>query len=61
MVHRIGKLEIGEVCVVVGVSAPHRAGAFEACRYGIDTLKAEVPIWKRETSPGGSEWLSNHP
>ncbi len=54
--HRIGRLGVGETSVVVAVSAPHRAEAFEAGRYCIDTLKATVPIWKRETWAGGSEW-----
>jgi molybdopterin synthase catalytic subunit len=61
MVHRIGRVEIGEVCVVVGVSAPHRAAAFEGARHGIDRLKADVPIWKRESYEGGQSWLANHP
>jgi molybdopterin synthase catalytic subunit len=61
MVHRVGRVEIGEVCVVVGVSAPHRAAAFEGARHGIDRLKADVPIWKRETFEGGQAWLANHP
>ena len=56
--HRIGILEIGEVSVAVFVSAAHRAPAFEACRYIIDTLKREVPIWKREHFADGSvEWV----
>lgn len=48
MVHRLGRLEIGDAAVVVSVTAPHRAAAFEACRFAIDTLKAKVPIWKKE-------------
>jgi len=48
LVHRTGEVAIGEAAVVVGVACPHRAEAFEACRWLIDTLKAEVPIWKRE-------------
>lgn len=59
MVHRIGPLAIGEVAVAVGVSASHRQEAFEACRYGIDRLKAEVPIWKKEHFAAGAEWLEN--
>jgi MoaE-MoaD fusion protein len=48
MVHRLGRLEIGETSVYIAVSAPHRAAAFDACRYAIDTLKRTVPIWKKE-------------
>jgi molybdopterin converting factor subunit 1 len=55
--HRTGTLEIGEASVVVSASAPHRAEAFEACRYAIDTLKAEVPIWKKEHGEGGAVWV----
>ncbi len=54
--HRVGRVELGEVSVVVAVSTPHRAEAFEACRYVIDTLKATTPIWKRETWEGGTDW-----
>jgi molybdopterin synthase catalytic subunit len=57
MVHRTGRLEIGEVSVVVAVACPHRAEAFEACRYAIDTLKATVPIWKKEVAEDGEEWV----
>ncbi len=56
LLHRTGPLELGESSVVVAVSAPHRGEAFEAARFGIDTLKASVPIWKRETWAGGAEW-----
>jgi len=56
LLHRIGRLELGESSVIVAVSAPHRAGAFEAARFGIDTLKATVPIWKQETWEGGEDW-----
>ncbi|HEY9721271.1 MAG TPA: molybdenum cofactor biosynthesis protein MoaE [Oscillatoriaceae cyanobacterium] len=61
LLHRVGRVGIGDVCVIVGVSAPHRADAFEGCRHGIDTLKRDVAIWKRETTPEGEFWLSNHP
>jgi molybdopterin synthase catalytic subunit len=54
--HRVGHVDLGEASVVVVVSAPHRAEAFEACRYVIDTLKATAPIWKRETWEGGTGW-----
>jgi molybdopterin synthase catalytic subunit len=56
LLHRTGHLEVGETSVVVVVSAPHRGEAFEAARFAIDTLKTTVPIWKKETWPGGSEW-----
>jgi len=60
MVHRTGHLEVGEVSVAVAVSCPHRAQAFEACRYAIDRLKELVPIWKKENwADGGTEWV--HP
>lgn len=56
LLHRIGKLEVGDSAVVVVASAPHRDEAFEAARFGIDTLKASVPIWKRERWEGGESW-----
>src|SRR6516164_6533054 len=60
MVHRLGHLEVGEVSVAVAVSCPHRAEAFEACRYAIDRLKELVPLWKKENRADGStEWV--HP
>ncbi|MGH8192695.1 MAG: molybdenum cofactor biosynthesis protein MoaE [Rhodanobacteraceae bacterium] len=59
-VHRVGDLAIGEIAVWAGVSAGHRAAAFDACRYVIDEVKARVPIWKREHYvEGAPEWL--HP
>jgi molybdopterin synthase catalytic subunit len=61
MHHRTGVLQIGEVPVVIAVSASHRAAAFEACRYAIDTLKQTVPIWKKEVFEGGEEWVAAHP
>ena len=57
IVHRIGRLEIGECSVVVVVACPHRAEAFEACRYAIDTLKTTVPSWKKEVAEDGEEWV----
>ena len=57
IVHRLGRLEIGETSVAVAVTAPHRGAAFEACRYAIDTLKATVPIWKKEFYADGAVWL----
>jgi molybdopterin synthase catalytic subunit len=56
MVHRLGRLEIGETSVYIAVSAAHRAAAFDACRYAIDTLKCTVPIWKKEYFEDGSVW-----
>lgn len=57
LVHRLGRLEIGEASVAVAVASPHRAEAFAACRYAIDTLKATVPIWKKEFYADGAVWL----
>ena len=54
--HRLGRLEIGETSVLIAVSAPHRAAAFDACRFAIDTLKRTVPIWKKEYFADGSVW-----
>ncbi len=56
ILHRVGVVPIGESAVVVVTSSPHRGEAFESARYGIDTLKAAVPIWKRETWSGGRSW-----
>jgi molybdopterin synthase catalytic subunit len=56
MLHRLGRLEIGETSVFIAVSAPHRPAAFEACRYAIDTLKRTVPIWKKEYFEDGAVW-----
>jgi molybdopterin synthase catalytic subunit len=57
MVHRLGRLEIGETSVFIAVSAAHRAAAFDACRYAIDTLKRTVPIWKKEFFTDGAVWV----
>ena len=57
MVHRVGRLGIGEASVVIAVSAAHRAEAFDACEFAIDTLKQTVPIWKREIFEDGSVWV----
>ncbi len=59
--HRTGVLEIGEVPVVIAVSAAHRGAAFEACRFIIDTLKQTVPIWKKEVFEDGEIWVAAHP
>ncbi|RAQ95313.1 molybdenum cofactor biosynthesis protein MoaE [Thermogemmatispora tikiterensis] len=55
--HRLGRVEIGEASVIIVVATPHRAEAFEACRYIIDTLKTTVPIWKKEVSLDGEAWV----
>ncbi|HIE53468.1 MAG TPA: MoaD family protein [Armatimonadetes bacterium] len=57
MVHRVGRLTIGEASIVIAVAAPHRAEAFAACRYAIDRLKEDVPIWKKEYWEDGAEWI----
>src|SRR5438445_6796712 len=58
MIHRLGRLAVGDVSVAVAVSCPHRGEAFDACRYAVDTLKQLVPIWKRENAPDGTgEWV----
>lgn len=61
IVHAIGKLEIGQVPVVIAVSTPHRKDSFEACQFVIDTLKESVPIWKKEIFEDGEVWVSAHP
>ncbi|MDQ4120184.1 MAG: molybdenum cofactor biosynthesis protein MoaE [Acidobacteriota bacterium] len=57
IVHRLGRLEIGETSVVISVAAPHRRAAFEACEWLIKELKRTVPIWKKEFYAGGSDWI----
>jgi molybdopterin synthase catalytic subunit len=58
LIHRTGELEVGDASVVVACSAPHRADAFEACRHGIETLKHDAPIWKKESLHGGeAHWV----
>jgi molybdopterin synthase catalytic subunit len=62
LLHRTGTLAVGDTAVLVVVSAPHREEAFDAARFCIDTLKTTVPIWKRETWDGGSDWAEcSHP
>src|SRR5258708_14788173 len=56
MVHRLGRLEIGQTSVFIAASTPHRAAAFHACRFPIDTLKRTVPIWKKEYFEDGAVW-----
>jgi molybdopterin synthase catalytic subunit len=57
IVHRLGRMEIGETSVVISVSAPHRKSAFEACEWLITELKRTVPIWKKEFYVGGEVWV----
>jgi molybdopterin synthase catalytic subunit len=59
LVHRLGRLEVGEISVAVAVSSPHRADAFAACRHAIDRLKEVVPIWKKDVGPDRATWV--HP
>ncbi|MGC8786551.1 MAG: molybdenum cofactor biosynthesis protein MoaE [Anaerolineae bacterium] len=58
IVHRVGRLEVGEISVVIALSAAHRPELFEALHYAIDRLKEIVPIWKKEVWSDGSEWRS---
>jgi molybdopterin synthase catalytic subunit len=60
LAHRVGHLEIGDLAVVVSAAAPHRAEAFEAARFAIDTLKRTVPIWKKEVAASGEYWVDDH-
>ena len=57
IVHRVGRLEIGEISVLIAVSSPHRGEAFAACQYLIDRLKEVVPIWKKEVGDDGEYWV----
>jgi MoaE-MoaD fusion protein len=61
MVHRLGRLEIGEASVLIVVASAHRAAAFDACRWLIDTLKRTVPIWKKEYFEDGAVWADGEP
>jgi molybdopterin converting factor subunit 1 len=61
LVHRLGRLEIGETSVLIAVASAHRAPAFEACRWLIDTLKRTVPIWKKEYFEDGAVWADGEP
>ncbi|HZD96378.1 MAG TPA: molybdenum cofactor biosynthesis protein MoaE [Candidatus Sulfotelmatobacter sp.] len=61
LVHRLGRLEIGETSVVIGVASAHRGAAFDACRWLIDTLKKTVPIWKKEHFEDGAVWADGEP
>lgn len=60
LVHRLGRLDIGETSVLIVVASAHRRAAFDACRYGIDTLKSSVPIWKKEFFADGAVWAEGH-
>lgn len=56
--HRVGHLELGEISVAIAAASPHRGEAFEACRYGIEAIKKDVPIWKKESFADGTvEWV----
>ncbi|MBI2935989.1 MAG: molybdenum cofactor biosynthesis protein MoaE [Chloroflexi bacterium] len=57
--HRLGRLEIGEISLVVAVAAPHREEAFAACQYAVDRIKETVPIWKKEHFVGGEAWIGS--
>ena len=59
--HRVGVLQVGDLPVVIAVSAAHRGAAFDACRFIIDTLKEKVPIWKKEFFYDGEVWVAAHP
>ncbi len=61
-IHRTGPLQIGDMAIWIGVAAAHRKAAFEACQFILDTVKADVPIWKEEFYPGQAQprWLSNN-
>ncbi len=61
LVHRIGQLAVGETSVLIAVTSAHRAQAFEACRWLIDTLKSTVPIWKKEVFEDGAVWVAGEP
>ena len=61
LAHRVGRLAIGEIAVAIAAAAPHRAEAFEACRFAIDTLKKTVPIWKKEFATSGAYWVEENP
>jgi len=61
LVHRLGRLMVGETSVLIVVASAHRAAAFEACRWLIDSLKKTVPIWKKETFADGAVWAAGEP
>ncbi len=57
--HRLGRLEIGDISLVVAIGSPHRKDAFEACQYSVDRIKQIVPIWKKEFFAGGEVWVGS--
>ena len=57
--HRLGRLEIGEISLVVAIASPHRKKAFEACQYAVDRIKQIAPIWKKEVFEGGEVWIGS--
>lgn len=57
IVHRLGRLEVGEIAVLTAAATPHREQAFSACRFLIDSIKRDVPIWKKEAMEGGAFWV----
>jgi len=61
MVHRVATVHAGDQIVLIVVGAEHRKAAFEACEWLIDALKKRVPIWKKEITPDGESWISEHP
>jgi molybdopterin synthase catalytic subunit len=61
VVHRVGRIQVGEPIVLIVAAAAHRGPAFDACRWMIDELKKSVPIWKKEISPDGESWVTPHP
>jgi molybdopterin synthase catalytic subunit len=61
LVHRLGRLMVGETSVLIVVASAHRAAAFDACRWLIDTLKKTIPIWKKETFADGAVWADGEP
>ena len=61
IIHRVTTVYAGDQIVLIVVGAEHRGPAFEACEWIIDTLKQRVPIWKKETTPGGESWVTQHP
>jgi molybdopterin synthase catalytic subunit len=58
-VHRTGSVAVGEVSVAIAVASPHRATAFDACRFLIDELKSSLPVWKKEHLEGGAHWVGD--
>ena len=61
LLHRLGRLQVGETSVLIAVASAHRGAAFEACQWLIDTLKRQVPIWKKETFVDGAVWADGEP